>query len=60
MVGAWAGKAGPGGGPVHLALVNSGGVRSSLDQGNITMADFLSTFPFQVGANGDGNGRLSD
>ena len=60
MVGAWAGKAGPGGGPVHVALVNSGGVRSSLDQGNITMADLLSTFPFQVGDFRDGSGRWSD
>jgi 5'-nucleotidase len=47
MVGAWRGKRVPGGGAVTLALINSGGIRAAIDQGNITLADLLSTFPFQ-------------
>jgi len=32
---------------VRLSLVNSGGIRASFDQGNITMEDLLMSFPFR-------------
>ena len=46
MVQAWRGKT-PGGKEVRIALANSGGIRSSIDKGNITMADLLAAFPFE-------------
>jgi len=47
MVGAWKGKQVPGGGSVKIGLVNSGAIRSAFNEGNITLADLLSAFPFQ-------------
>jgi len=47
MVWAWRGKKAPGGGSVRIGLVNSGAIRSAFNKGNITLADLLSTFPFQ-------------
>merc|ERR1712013_318034 len=47
MVWAWRGKKVPGGGSVRIGLVNSGAIRSAFNKGDITLADLLSTFPFQ-------------
>jgi len=47
MVGAWKGKQVPGGGAVKIGLINSGAIRSAFNEGNITLADLLSAFPFQ-------------
>jgi len=47
MVGAWRGKSVPGVGAIRLALTNAGGIRSSFDEGNISLADVMATFPFQ-------------
>lgn len=32
---------------IHLAMVNSGGIRASFDRGRITMGDLLNSFPFR-------------
>ena len=32
---------------LRLALSNAGGIRASFDEGNITLADLMTAFPFQ-------------
>ena len=44
MVWAYRNQAGD---PVSLALINSGGIKGFIDQGNITMENLLISFPFR-------------
>jgi len=47
MVRSWENSTMPDGSRLRLGLANSGGIRATLEAGNITLEDLMTSFPFQ-------------
>eukprot|EP00092_Neocalanus_flemingeri_P075469 GFUD01093483.1.p1 GENE.GFUD01093483.1~~GFUD01093483.1.p1 ORF type:complete len:581 (+),score=153.54 GFUD01093483.1:319-2061(+) len=47
MVRSWENSTMPDGSRLRLGVANSGGIRATIDAGNVTMEDLMTSFPFQ-------------